>query len=535
MARLAVGDTFYWLRYCTKTKDEQDQRDPYKPFPDWPMFPHLFQMATHEPVWMIEKTRTVMLSWTVAAWSAHMAFNRPAVGVVFQSTDLARAVKVIKYVKELWRNSIDPLRDRWRLAKRLEDQPQDFLELAHGSWLKAIPGDPDNIRSEHPTIVILDEAAHMEQGDASYDIALATRCPHIGCLTSAAPGWFRDFTEFARPVDWPDYEAGDGAVTFGVTPPDPGRDAMATVRIPCPGLSMRRTKVGIPVVRVDIQVRGDLTPEWEETVKSRFKSEARFRREIKVEYDAEQGQRVYPEFDQAVHVLADAAVPVRGCRYMSIDPHPRTPHAFLWVLLDPWGDWYVYRELWPSAVEGDPRQGSEDDQDPLFTIKDYAETLAALEGNRLDWRRGGDREEYALYSIQGGGERIVQRFMDQAAKGFIATGEGEDEETYADRYQRYGIICVDPLKSRGAGEDAIHDLLRLRRHERFGLWPRLHVAASCKELIVEFFKHRYPRSSDRWLKERDPKQQGVQARRHQIDNLRYLATSSISYLPQLAS
>jgi hypothetical protein len=51
---------------------------------------------------------------------------------------------------------------------------------------------------------VLDEAAYIES-DANYNVAVATRCKQIIALSSANPGWFREHTEFAQPVEWPDY------------------------------------------------------------------------------------------------------------------------------------------------------------------------------------------------------------------------------------------------------------------------------------------------------------------------------------------
>ncbi len=181
------------------------------------------------------------------------------------------------------------------------------------------------------------------------------------------------------------------------------------------------------------------------------------------------GQRVYPEFDQSLHVIPDGRVPKRGCRYMSIDPHPRTPHAMLWVLVDEWDDWYVYRELWPSVVCGQSRNLRDTDMDKSFTIREYAETLAFLEGNYIEWHNAETRDEYGVYRRKPGGENLVYRFMDQAGKAFKASDEASLIETYARRYQRYGIECSDPRKSHQAGEDAIRDILKLRRHDVYGV------------------------------------------------------------------
>lgn len=305
-------------------------------------------------------------------------------------------------------------------------------------------------------------------------------------------------------------------------------------RSPCPGLSMRRTKAGIPVVRLHYSALPYATPEWIEDQRRRYTSQAYWDLEMEIKYEALSGQRVYPEFDPAVHVVADVEIPKRGCRYMSIDPHPRTPHACLWVLIDRFSDWWVYRELWPSVVYGIPRNIRDNEEDRSFTIREYAETIAVLEGNKLDWRNPETDDEYAVYLRRPGGERIIERFMDQAGKGFFASGEHQLEETYARRYDRFGIQCLDPYKSRRSGEDAIRSLLKPRRHDVRGWWPRLHIAASCEELILELQKYRY-KVTRRPNDEKELKQEGVEARCHMLDNLRYLATANIAYIPSLES
>jgi hypothetical protein len=297
---------------------------------------------------------------------------------------------------------------------------------------------------------------------------------------------------------------------------------------------MRRTEADIPVVRLHYTALPYATPEWIANERRRYTSQAYWDLEMEIKYEALSGQRVYPEFDPVVHVIPDIEVPRIGCRYMSIDPHPRTPHAFLWVLIDRYSDWYVYRELWPSLICGQPQNLKDDAEDNQYTIREYAESIAVLEGNRMEWRNAETDDEYALYRRTDKGERIIERFMDQAGKGFRASSESQREETYARRYDRFGIQCADPYKSHKSGEDAVHAGLKLRKHDTRGLWPRLHVAASCRELIVELLKFRYKvtRTANQ---ERELKQEGVEARCHQIDNLRYLMTANISYIGSLVS
>lgn len=302
---------------------------------------------------------------------------------------------------------------------------------------------------------------------------------------------------------------------------------------PCKGMMMRRTVAGLPVVRLHYSALPFATTEWAERERAKYTSQSYWDLEMEIKYDAMSGQRVYPEFDPVVHVIPDEEVPRRGCRYMSIDPHPRTPHAMLWLLIDKFSDWYIYRELWPSTVYGEPRNIKDSESDNQFTIREYAETIAFLEGNKVEWKNAEEDDEYGIYR-RVGGERIIDRFMDQAGKGFMASGESQVEETYASRYDRFGIQCSDPYKIHKSGEDAIHALLKLRRHDLRGLWPRLHVAASCRELSLELQKYRY-KMTRASADDKELKQEGVEARSHQIDNLRYLATANISYIPSLAS
>lgn len=297
---------------------------------------------------------------------------------------------------------------------------------------------------------------------------------------------------------------------------------------------MRRTESGIPVLRIHYSADPDITPEWIARQRGRYTSQTYWDLEMEIEYEAKDGALVYPEFNESLHVIPDSQIPSTGCRYMSIDPHPRTPHAMLWVLLDRANDYYVYRELWPSVYCGRPDNPKDDVKDNSYTIREYAEAIAELEGNEIEWRRQQTDDEYGIYRRKARGENIVYRFMDQAGKGFRASGDGQAFEGQSDRYHRFGISCTDPIKSHQTGEDAIHDLLKVRHHSLQGDWPRLHIAESCVELIVEIKKLRYPKTHA-WNVDKDLKQDPVKARSHLVDNLRYLATGRLSYIKSLES
>lgn len=207
MARLALTDNHFWLTQCTLTKDEQDPENPYKPFPNKMYLRLVLNYLKNEPspVKFIKKSRTMMGSWAVSGWAAHWGFTHPATCVGIQSRDERRALKCIEYIKELWKNSIPPLKDGWPIEKPIDKFPAHEFRLTNGSKFVALTGDPDNIRSEHPTIVILDEAAFMEAGEESYNTAVATKCLHLIVLSSAQAGWFEDMVETSQSVQMPSY------------------------------------------------------------------------------------------------------------------------------------------------------------------------------------------------------------------------------------------------------------------------------------------------------------------------------------------
>lgn len=302
---------------------------------------------------------------------------------------------------------------------------------------------------------------------------------------------------------------------------------------PVHGLSALRTINGALFIDLDIEA----DPAWRDAVKLEelrrgFTSEAHYQREIKRKAYALSGATVYPEFDPAIHVVSHDQIPRRGCCYMSLDPHPRTPHAALWVMIDAYSDWWIYRELWPSKIYGRKGRLRDEDMDNVYSIREYVQTIAELlEGNEIEWRKAETDKEYGIYR-RTKGERIINRFMDQAGKGFIASEV--QNETYSARYSKFGLDFSDPKKDHESGEDAVRQLLKPRMHDTKGAWPRLHISDQCPELILELRNHRY-RQMKRINEERDLHQSASEFRTHQVDNLRYLATSDACYIPSLAS
>ena len=201
---MAMKSPLYWLMNMTKTLDEQDAVNPYKPFPDYTYFRQIYAAWLVESVLFIEKSRTMMLSWLFAGLCLHFAMKRRATRIIFGGPDEERALQPLNYARILWASQAEPLKDAWPLDRPMEHQSYNTLELGNDSSLVALPGkDPDRIRKEHPTVVLFDQAAIIERFSESYGVALAARPLKIVAITSAKPGDFRTLTKKAKPVDWP--------------------------------------------------------------------------------------------------------------------------------------------------------------------------------------------------------------------------------------------------------------------------------------------------------------------------------------------
>lgn len=287
---------------------------------------------------------------------------------------------------------------------------------------------------------------------------------------------------------------------------------------------MRRMANGSPVVFLHCFADPEMTQERYEQMRRKYTSEAVFEQEINIKYDATSGARIYPDFNPAIHVIPHARIPKLLCRYRAIDPHPRTPHAFLWLGVDRWNDFYIYREMWLSKAYATNRNLRDNDKEKVIAIKDYVDLIAMHEGNYIQWRGEQRSDLLGTYRQRSTGERIIECYMDQAGKAFYGNAEGDADMSLAKIYDDYGIICSDPDKRHHIGENAIHELLRDRQHDVYGNWPRLHISDRCPELIYEFQRYRY-QETRRPSPDKELKQQGVEARCHMLDLLRYLSTS----------
>jgi len=196
-----VMNSLFWMWNKTKTRDDQDPIRPYKPFPDREYFLALHKIYLAEPVMFVEKSRTMMASWWAAGETVHFCMTHQPSKGIFWSQDEDRSVALLDYAKCLYGQQDAIFRDIFPLKRPMDRQNTTTLEFSDGGKLIALPGkDPDKIRSEHPSILVIDEACFIENGGEAFDIAISSKVPKVIVVSSAAPSWFRRLTKDARPI-----------------------------------------------------------------------------------------------------------------------------------------------------------------------------------------------------------------------------------------------------------------------------------------------------------------------------------------------
>lgn len=327
---------------------------------------------------------------------------------------------------------------------------------------------------------------------------------------------------------------------------------------PFPGIQVHTTEHGFVVLRLHwsadpAKAKGEQTyvPEikrslspWALKLYNAATDKSLFLQEYEIDASATLGQRVF-QLDEEASLEPSFPIPPKWTRYFSIDPHRSVPWAMLWVAIDPWGDMWAYRELWPSKVcfryEGGilmGKAGPVPDDDNRYRIKEYASTIYYLESDDSPSNKDGD-QPFA--------EKIYERVIDYAARGFgldvddpaalnyQARLEKEAYDFAKERGLKWSLDFVDAKKDRGVGEEVVNGWLRPREVQttgeiEFTRKAKLHIFADkCPELIYELKNNRRQQLSAVQAEKMDPTGKPIEIRKHMTDNLLYICAANPEY------
>jgi len=277
---------------------------------------------------------------------------------------------------------------------------------------------------------------------------------------------------------------------------------------------------GIPVVRLHYSADPTMTPEKVADLRARYTSEARFRRECEIQYEALEGELLYPQFNRERNIVQpfDVSDPDYWTIWMGLDPHPRTAHGLVWEAFNKHGDQLVIGELWPEIGT---RYGASDGG--RWSTRDYAEAIKFFEGDSMTkpspfrWARG--------KKLHVGGRRFMDTFGKAANSG--ATDAAVQDENFFETYQRLGnelkvnLAFQSALKGHENLAKAQDTIARKLNPSDGGGPPIMRVFADCYETIDEFENVRFPEGTP----ERPADERPITYQKHCLDCIHYIETA----------
>jgi len=264
------------------------------------------------------------------------------------------------------------------------------------------------------------------------------------------------------------------------------------------GISRRTTKLGFNILRLHYTADQDKDPtteagkRWYDEARKGM-SEARWAAEYDIDYGALSGTLVFPEFEAGTHVVpAFELNPHDWTVWMACDPHPRTPHAFVWLGVNRDGEMIVPFAWWPEHHASEDRR---------FTVADYTEKVKKIE------------EHFAF--------QRPYRLMDVAGRSMNAT----EELSYFDAYRDAGLHFQAAKKNRDmSGFERINEALKLKPYSTGDLEqmrPGLTIMEGNDELVYQVSHLRFAEWRGNVIDKDDP-QMPVEKRRHLVDALCYI-------------
>jgi hypothetical protein len=277
------------------------------------------------------------------------------------------------------------------------------------------------------------------------------------------------------------------------------------------------SNAGTAVLRIHYSSDPTFTHEKLTWLRSKYTSEARWRREMEIEALALEGELLYPQFNRERNLCKpfDVSDPEYWTIWMALDPHPRTAHAMAWEAFSARHDRVVCGELWPEfGTPNGPQDGVR------WTTRDYAETIKMLESDS-EWKPS------PFKWARGKKLRIARRYMDT----FGAAANSDEGEDYFETYRKLGIelkinLAFQPaLKGHdnlAKAQDAIARSLMASQQGP----PMMRVFDDCYELTDEFENVRYPEGTP----ERPSDEKVLTYRKHVIDCLHYIETARPGFI-----
>lgn len=195
---------------------------------------------------------------------------------------------------------------------------------------------------------------------------------------------------------------------------------------------------------------------------------------------------VFKEFDPDIHICEPPKIEKYWIKYFSIDPHPRTPSACLWMAVTEQDDLYIYDELWLENM----------------SVPQMAMAIKAQEAG------------------QDPHMRLIDPAMDKTDVTVVGGFNVRKE------LMKYGIYCSRANNDFDLGISKIRQALQPKYSHLLGKnIPQLRISRNCKHTIYELQHYLWDEYTMR-PEEHDPKQKAKKKNDHFIADLRYILNAN---------
>ena len=138
---------------------------------------------------VILKARQLGISTITAAYCVWFMLFHKEKNIVVLATKFSTAANLVKKVKSMMKNLPD-----WMKVAKIDVDNRTSFELSNGSIIKAVPTSEDAGRSEALSLLVVDEAAHIEKMTEIWTAVYSTLATGGRCIALSTPkgtgNWF---------------------------------------------------------------------------------------------------------------------------------------------------------------------------------------------------------------------------------------------------------------------------------------------------------------------------------------------------------
>lgn len=481
----------YWLSYHVITQDEHDHEHPFAPLP------FLYKPWMWEVAWMwfnehklfIKKSRQMMVTWLILAcelWNVQYSRGQR---IAIQSKKEEDADNLLQ---RMW-----TIYEHQPIWLKQEGADAVFCELRFPQMQSVVMGvaqGPHQLRQYTFSRIFSDELGFQDNAKDAYGASKPTvdGGGYYTAVSSAIPGFFEDMWNDDVEVLEPE-TAAEAELQRNFEQENPYEGFI---------IPTRRNRTGILAAGfLHYSMDPDKDPstprgaQWVAEAK-RGDTKGNWNQEMEGDAGALSGEKVYPTWDESVHLVEPFVIPEDWTRIHTVDPGLANPCGMLWIAIDPENNWWVYREFYKKemSIRG---------KDQLASI------VRILEGK----------------------EKIDLRVLGHDA----FARRADDKRCQHDTWNEEGFYFRQANRDRASGIGLVKELLRfIPELGKVSGNPKLRVFNTCIKFRWEIGKWKRKKQTEQTEGKKNPAEDPEEKDDHLMDALRMAAQEKPVYIVRQA-